>query len=155
MGSINRHLNKSIAIGSDHAGFALKEAIRHYLDDKKIPYTDFGAYSEESVDYPEIAVKACESVTIATSIQGILCCGSGIGMSIVANKVQGIRAALCYTPELAKMSRLHNNANILVLAGRYTEPDEAFEIIKTFLETDFEGGRHKKRVDLIHSLTRC
>lgn len=142
-----------LAIGSDHAGFALKEAVRHYLDAKNMAYKDYGAYSEQSVDYPEIGLAVSNAVKKGEATHGLLICGSGIGMSIVANKVTGVRAALCYEPELVVMSRQHNNANILVLAGRYTSPEKANKMVELFISTTFEGGRHQRRVDQIHTLT--
>ena len=142
-----------IAIGSDHAGFALKEAVRQYLAGLGHIVEDAGAHSEASVDYPAIAMTVGTAVQTGKAQWGILVCGSGIGMSIVANKISGVRAALCYEPELAMMSRKHNDANVLVLAGRYTPPDKAREIVDAFLQTIFEGGRHQRRVDLIHTLT--
>lgn len=142
-----------IAIGSDHAGFALKEAVRRHLENLGHQVEDFGAYSEESVDYPSIAMAVGTALKQRQAHWGVLVCGSGIGMSIVANKMSGIRAALCYEPELAAMARKHNDANVLVLAGRYTAPDKAQEIVDVFFQTPFEGGRHQRRVDLIHTLT--
>lgn len=142
-----------IAIGSDHAGFALKEAVRHYLDTQKIAYQDYGAHTEQSVDYPEIGSAVSHAIRDGEATHGLLFCGSGIGMSIVANKVSGVRAALCYEPELVVMSRMHNNANILVMAGRYTPVEKANTMVDLFLSTEFEGGRHQRRVDQIHTLT--
>lgn len=136
-----------IAIATDHAGFCLKEdiikAFPHY------EWQDFGAYSEESVDYPDTGTPAAQAVASGECDKGILICGSGIGMSIVANKVKGIRAALCNTPEIAELSRMHNDANMLVLAGRFTPTPLALEIIKIWFETPFEGGRHQRRIDKI------
>lgn len=137
-----------IAIGSDHAGYISKEKLKEYFENN-ITYKDFGTESEESCDYPLIAEKVAKSVASGECEQGILICGSGIGMSIVANKVKGVRAALCGNVELAKLSRMHNNANILCLGARMTDFEEIKEIIKVFLETPFEGGRHQKRVDQI------
>ena len=140
-----------IAIGSDHAGYISKEKLKECFENNTT-YKDFGTESEESCDYPLIAEKVAKSVASGECEQGILICGSGIGMSIVANKVKGIRAALCGNIELAKLSRMHNNANILCLGARMTDFEEIKEIIKVFLETSFEGGRHQKRVDQISEL---
>lgn len=136
-----------IAIASDHAGYELKEKIKQYLKDYEI--IDLGAPSTESMDYPDTGFKAALSVSRNDCSKGILICGSGIGMSIVGNKVKGIRAALCHTKEYAKLSRKHNNANVLVLAGRFISQYLAYEIIETWLKTDFEKGRHLRRINKI------
>lgn len=145
----------SVALGSDHAGYQLKERIKSYLTAHHIPFEDFGTHSQDSVDYPDTAVRVSHSVRDQKHTCGILICGSGIGMSITANKVEGIRAALCTSATHARMGRLHNNANILTMGERYTDPDTALEIVDTFLHTDFEGGRHQRRIDKIHHLTGC
>lgn len=132
-----------IAIGSDHGGYNLKEEIKKYL---KVPYKDFGCDSEESCDYPDYGLAVSKAVAKGEYDRGILICKTGIGMSIVANKVKGIRAALCHTPEIAKKSREHNDANILVLAADVVNPRE---IIDIWLKTEFLGGRHKRRIDKI------
>jgi ribose 5-phosphate isomerase B len=137
----------SIAIASDHAGFCLKEDIKQAFPE--IEWKDFGAYSVDSMDYPDSGKPAAKAVADGECEKGILICGSGIGMSIVANRVKGIRAALCNTPEIARLSRQHNDANVLVLAGRFTPVPLALEIVKTWLETPFEGGRHLNRIDKI------
>ncbi len=136
-----------IAIASDHAGFELKEKLKDYLSDYDIG--DFGAYSSESIDYPDTGFKASQAVANKKCDRGILICGSGIGMSIVANKVKGIRAALCTNVTLAKLSRRHNDANILILPGRFIHFDYATKIIVAWLNTDFDEGRHKRRIDKI------
>lgn len=136
-----------LAIAADHAGFCLKEDIKKAFP--QYEWQDFGAFSEDPVDYPDTGFPAAQAVATGECEKGILICGSGIGMSIVANKVSGIRAALCNTPEIAKLSRLHNDANVLVLAGRFTPAPMAMEIIQVWLETPFEGGRHKRRLDKI------
>ncbi|MCD4817438.1 MAG: ribose 5-phosphate isomerase B [Candidatus Cloacimonetes bacterium] len=136
-----------IAIASDHAGFELKENIKNHLSNYDI--TDFGAHTKESMDYPDTGFKAAESVSKGDCERGILICGSGIGMSIVANKVSGIRAALCQTKEFAELSRQHNNANILVLSGRFISHYLANDIIDIWLNTKFENRRHQKRLDKI------
>ena len=142
-----------IAIASDHGGFKLKETVKEYLrtrDDIKI--VDLGTNSEESVDYP-IYGKACaEAVASGKADRGIVCCGTGIGISIAANKVKGIRCGLCTSVEMAELTRKHNNANMLALGGRTTEPELALEIVKTFLDTEFEGGRHKRRTDMLDEM---
>jgi len=144
----------TVAIGSDHAGYNLKEEIKKLLGEMQIKVQDYGTDSPEPVDYPEISIQVAHSVSRSEGERGILICGSGIGMSIVANKIPGIRAALCFSEESAKMSRSHNNANILVMGGRFTETEVAKKMVKTFLNTEFEtGGRHERRVIKIHELT--
>ena len=131
-----------IAIASDHGGYQLKETVKEYLR------TD----SEESVDYP-IYGKACaEAVASGKADRGIVCCGTGIGISIAANKVKGIRCGLCTSVEMAEMTRKHNNANMLAMGGRTTDPDLALEITKAWLDTEFEGGRHKRRTDMLDEM---
>ncbi|MBC8416589.1 MAG: ribose 5-phosphate isomerase B [Candidatus Cloacimonetes bacterium] len=136
-----------IALASDHAGYELKEAIKEFLNEHKL--TDFGTHSIESMDYPDTGFKAAEAVARGECERGILICGSGLGMSIVANKVKGIRAALCNSVELARLSRKHNDANILVLQGRFISHSLAKEIIKVWFYTEFDGGRHQRRIDKI------
>jgi len=143
----------TIAVGSDHAGFELKEAIRKYLESLEITVKDFGTFSIDSVDYPDYAFAVASAVAKGEFERGILICGTGLGMSIVANKVKGIRAAECTTPYLAEMSRRHNDANILTMGGRILSVEEAQKIVRVWLETPFEGGRHQRRVDKIHHLT--
>ena len=138
-----------ISIGADHAGFSVKEKIREYLESKGYRILDKGAYSEESVDYPEFGHAVGNSVKDGESAKGIVVCGSGIGISMAANKVEGIRAALCTTPEHALMSRLHNDANVLAIGARMTDFDIILEIIDTWLRSEFEGGRHSRRVNKI------
>ena len=138
-----------IALASDHAGFLLKEAVKELLISQGHECSDFGAHSEESVDYPDYGFPAAESVARGNCDLGILMCGSGIGMSMLANKVSGIRAALCTSIKMAEFSRSHNDANILVLGGRITDRDSALEIVKVWLSTPFEGGRHKRRIEKI------
>lgn len=139
-----------IAIASDHAGFCLKEDLKKAYPE--IDWKDFGAFSQDAVDYPDTGKPAAESVASGECEKGVLICGSGIGMSIVANKVKGIRAALCNTPEIARLSRQHNDANVLVLAGRFTPMETALEIVKVWLSAEFEGGRHTKRISKIKDL---
>lgn len=141
-----------IAIAADHAGFELKEIIKEYLKKSGNEVTDFGTNTTESVDYPDFAVPASRSVASGESDRGILICGSGQGMAISANKIKGIRAALCNDLHSAKMSRLHNDSNVLAIGGRILSTDIAVEIVKTWLETGFEGGRHQRRVDKMNSI---
>ena len=141
-----------IIIGSDHAGYKLKELIKGYLSEIGENYNDLGTNSEESCDYPVFAEKVAKEVVNAGNARGILVCGSGIGVSIAANKVNGVRAALCMSAELAEMSRRHNDANILCLGARYIDFEGAKSIIKVFLSTEFEGGRHERRVQEIKDI---
>lgn len=141
-----------IAIGSDHGGFELKEAIKKHLEEKGIEYKDFGTYSPESVDYAVIAAKTARSITSGECERGILCCGTGIGISMAANKVKGIRAACCSDYFSAKYTRLHNDANILCMGGRVVGIGLALELVDVFLETEFEGGRHQRRIDQITAI---
>jgi len=136
-----------IALASDHAGYELKEAIKPYLEDHEI--IDFGTYDLKSMDYPDTGFKAALAVSNSQCDRAILICGSGIGMSIVANKVPGIRAALCQTEKFAQLSRQHNNANVLVLSGRFISSYLAGDIIETWLKTEFQAERHTKRITKI------
>ncbi len=142
-----------IAIASDHAGYLYKEKIKGILAQLELEYKDFGIHSDHPADYPDEGHAAAEAVSAGTADRGILVCGSGIGMDIVANKSTGVRAALCLTEEMALLSRQHNNANILVVGERVTPWDTVEKIIRIWLTTQFEGGRHQRRVDKIHSLT--
>ena len=135
-----------IAIGADHGGFILKEEIRKHLLKKGISVKDFGTFSEESVDYPDIGKKVAKAVAQNKFKFGILICGTGLGMSMVANKVAGIRAAVCHNIFTAKMSRAHNDANILCLGGRVLKKSTALKMVDAFLKTKFEGGRHLRRI---------
>lgn len=138
-----------IALGSDHAGFPLKEEIKKYLDEKGVEYVDCGAYDASSVDYPLQAEKTCEKIVSGECERGILCCGTGIGISMAANKVKGIRAACCSDYFSAKYTRLHNDANVLCMGARVIGAGSALELVEVFLNTEFEGGRHQRRVDQI------
>lgn len=142
-----------IAIGCDHAGFKIKSELIVWLKEDNNEILDFGTFSDESIDYPDYAFPTAESVANGEADYGIVICGTGIGVSIVANKVAGIRAANCCNVEMAKMSRLHNNANVLAFGARLIDFDMAKLIVKTFLETEFEGGRHIKRVEKIHNIS--
>ncbi len=139
----------SIAIGSDHAGFQLKSSIIQYLKSKHIEVQDFGASSEQSVDYPDFAHPVATAVESGNVKFGILICGSGNGISMAANKHKGVRAAVCWTSEIAKLARCHNDANILSLPARFISIDEAKACVDVFLNTEFEGGRHATRVNKI------
>lgn len=142
-------ITKPIALCSDHAGFDTKQAVIAFLKEQGIEYKDFGTYSIESCDYPDFAHPCAISVESGDCYPGIAICGSGNGINMTLNKHQGIRAALCWEPELAQLARAHNNANILVMPGRFISNEKALEIVKTFLSTDFEGGRHQRRIDKI------
>ena len=144
-----------IAIASDHAGFVLKEKVRQLLDELQLKYKDFGAYNAEPSDYPDFGYIAAKSVGTGECDRGILVCGSGIGMDIVANKVRDVRAALCTNVEMAEVSRKHNDANIIVLGARFTDWDNAEKMVRIWLSTPFEGGRHKRRVDKVNNLGGC
>lgn len=138
-----------IAIGSDHAGYALKEDIKKILEARKDTIVDVGTDTESSVDYPDFGIEAARIVSEGKAEKGILVCGTGIGMSVTANKVKGIRAALVFDLYTAIQSRKHLDANILVLGGRITGKGLAEEIVRAWLDTPFEGGRHQKRIDKI------
>lgn len=137
---------KKIALGADHGGFALKEAVKKHLDELGIAYEDFGTYGEESVDYPDMAVPPCEAVVNGECDKALLFCGTGVGISIAANKVKGIRACCCSDTFSAKYTRLHNDANVLCMGGRVVGTGLACELVDIFLNTEFEGGRHAKRI---------
>jgi ribose 5-phosphate isomerase B len=139
----------NIAFGSDHGGFELKEVLKNYAKELGYEVSDFGTYSEDSVDYPEYAIKVAESVANKEYDRGIVVCGTGIGASIAANKVKGIRCALTHDLFSAEATRAHNNSNVLALGGRVVEQGLAKEIVKVWLETEFEGGRHLNRINLI------
>ncbi len=141
-----------IAIASDHGGFNLKENIIKYLEAEGHQVSDLGTYSEESVDYPIYGKSCAKAVASHQAERGIVVCGTGIGISIAANKVKGIRCALCTSVEMARLCRQHNNANILALGGRTTELADALDIVKTYLETEFEGGRHQRRTDMLDEM---
>ena len=141
-----------LAIASDLGGYELKENIKKYLESRDIEIVDLGTYSEESVDYPAFG-KACgDAVASGKADRGIVCCGTGIGISIAANKVKGIRCALCTDTYMAEMSRKHNASNILALGGRTTGVDKALRITKAWLDTEFEGGRHQRRVNMLNEM---
>lgn len=141
-----------IGLGSDHGGYALKQEIIRHLEKQNIAYKDYGTYSLDSCDYPVYAEKVCDAVVAGECEKGLLFCGTGIGISIAANKIKGIRAAVCSDSFSAKYARLHNDANVLCLGGRVVGPGLAQELVDLFLTTEFEGGRHARRVGLITEL---
>lgn len=141
-----------ILIGADHAGFSLKETIKIFLVNSGWEVTDEGTFSTEPVDYPDFGIMVAKKVSHGEFAKGILVCGSGVGMAIVANKFPNVRAALCLDEEGVRLSRLHNDTNILVLAGRRTEPEMAKSIVTIWLKTSFEGGRHQARLEKIRKL---
>lgn len=141
-----------IAIGADHGGFEIKEAVKKYLEEKNIAYKDFGSYDGQAVDYPEIAAAVSLAVTSGEADKGILCCGTGIGISIAANKIKGIRAAVISDEFSAEMARRHNDANILCMGGRIINGGQAVKFTDIFLNTPFDGGRHERRVGMISKI---
>lgn len=143
-----------ITVASDHAGFEFKNHILRYLAENKVASLDLGTENNHSVDYPDYARKVAELISGGKIDRGILICGTGIGMSIVANKFTGIRAALCHNVETAEASRRHNDANILVLGSRVLTETVALSIVETWLNTSFDGGRHQNRVDKIHEIEK-
>ena len=144
----------SVALGADHAGWELKEALKSWLMEGGYQVLDFGTHSPDSVDYPDYAQQVGESVAVGKVDRGVLVCGTGIGMAMAANKVPGIRAALCGDLYTARMSREHNDANVLVLGGRLMGADMAADILHAWLATDFAGGRHARRVDKMADIER-
>lgn len=141
-----------VVIGSDHAGLDLKVRLAALLERMDVPFDDVGTASTESVDYPDFAAQVARRVAAGTAERGILICGTGIGMAIAANKVPGIRAAVVWNEEAARLSRAHNDANILAIGGRTTPPDQAEAILRAFLDTPYEGGRHDRRLKKIAAL---
>ena len=143
-----------VAVGSDHAGFALKEQVRPILEQAGHEVVDVGTDSDESTDYPRYASEAARMVADGEVDRAVVCCGSGVGVSIVANKVDGVRAVNAHDPDEAEMSRRHNDANVLALAGRRLEEGGVAQIVERFLDTEFEGGRHERRVSQIAAVER-
>lgn len=141
----------SIVIGADHAGFEMKGGLKTFLESEGYVLNDVGVHSDESADYPPIAQAVARAVQEAPGHIGILVCGSGIGMAIAANRFSSVRAAVCWNEETAKLSREHNDANVLVLPGRFLSTDEALSLLKIFLNAEFEGGRHSRRIELIEN----
>ncbi|HYC39808.1 MAG TPA: ribose 5-phosphate isomerase B [Chitinophagaceae bacterium] len=142
-------LQKPIAIGSDHAGYDYKEDLISFLEGKGLPFQDFGTHSKDSVDYPDFAHPVANSVENGEAAFGILLCGSANGVAITANKHQGVRAALCWGEEIAKLAREHNNANIICIPARFVREGDAEKMVDIFMHTPFEGGRHARRVEKI------
>ena len=143
---------KSIMVASDHGGYVLKEQVLEFLKSRGINAVDGGCPNEESVDYPIYGEKAARAVVSKQVDGAIIICGTGIGISIAANRIKGARASLCHCAEYAKMTRLHNNSNILALGGRFTTVEQAKEIVSTWLDTEYEGGRHDKRVNMLDEI---
>ena len=142
-------LKKPVAIGSDHAGFEYKEDLISFLEAKEIPFQDFGTYSTDSVDYPDFAHPVAAAVEQGDAGFGILLCGSANGVAITANKHQGIRAAICWGEEITKLAREHNNANIICIPARFVREGDGEKMVEIFMNTEFEGGRHERRVEKI------
>lgn len=143
-----------IALAADHAGFEEKEKIKRTLDELGVEYDDMGTDSCDSVDYPDFARKAAEAVARGDYAQGLLVCGSGTGMAIAANKVKGVRAAVAWNEDIARLAREHNDANVLSLAARFNSPEEMDKIVKAWFAADFEGGRHTPRVEKISGIEK-
>ncbi len=148
---MSSHFNhtKPVAIGSDHAGYDYKEDLISFMEAKGIPYNDLGTHSRDSVDYPDFAHPVAESVQSGDASFGILLCGSANGVAITANKHQGVRAAICWGEELAQLARMHNNANIICIPARFVREGDAEKMVELFMNTEFEGGRHERRVEKI------
>lgn len=147
-------MTKKIALGADHAGFEEKEKIKRTLDELGVEYVDMGTDSCESVDYPDYAKKVAEAVSKGEFEQGLLVCGSGTGMAIAANKVHGVRAAVAWNPDIARLAREHNDANVLSIPARFMSDEEADNVIKAWFGAHFEGGRHERRVEKITELEK-
>jgi len=147
-------MTKRIALGADHAGFEEKEKIKSTLDELGVEYVDMGTNSPDSVDYPDYAKKVAEAVSKGEFEQGLLVCGSGTGMAIAANKVKGVRAAVAWSPDIARLARQHNNANVLSLPARFMSAEDAAGVVKAWFDADFEGGRHEKRVEKITEIEK-
>ncbi|HJU42227.1 MAG TPA: ribose 5-phosphate isomerase B [Vicinamibacterales bacterium] len=150
--SVTLRTRMKIAIGADHAGYQLKDSLKRLLDEMGVPYEDFGTNTGQSVDYPDFARMVAEGVAGGLFDRGILVCGTGVGMAIAANKVDGVRSAAIVDTDTAKLSREHNDLNVLTLGARMLPESRAREIVKTFLQTPFEGGRHSNRVQKIHAI---
>ena len=143
-----------IAIGCDHGGFVYKQALMAYLKENNIEFKDFGTFTPDSIDYAPIAQKVCNSIVSGEFEKGILVCGTGIGMSMAANKVKGIRAAVCSDEFSCEFTRRHNDANVLCMGGRVVTEEQAIKLVSIFLNTEFEGGRHQRRIDQIAAIER-
>lgn len=142
----------NIAMAADHGGYELKNILRDYLTEKGHTVNDFGTDSEKSVDYPDYALLCCSEVTSGKADFGILVCGTGVGISIAANKVKKIRCGLCPSPEIAALVKQHNNANVIALGGRFTDAETAKKIVDAYMSAEFEGGRHQGRIDKISEI---
>ncbi len=147
-------MTAKIALAADHAGYEEKEKIKRTLDELGVEYVDMGTESADSVDYPDYAQKVGEAVSKGEFEQGLLVCGSGTGMAIAANKVKGVRAAVAWNEDIARLAREHNDANVLALPARFMSDEEAKKVVKAWFDADFEGGRHAKRVDKIKELEK-
>ena len=145
-------MTKKIALAADHAGYEEKEKIKRTLDELGVEYADMGTASTDSVDYPDYAKKVADAVSRGDYEQGLLVCGSGTGMAIAANKIKGVRAAVAWNEDIARLARQHNDANVLALPARFMSDDEAVKVLKAWFDADFEGGRHAKRVEKISEL---
>jgi ribose 5-phosphate isomerase B len=147
-------MKKRIALAADHAGYEEKEKLKETLDELGVAYDDLGTSSNDSVDYPDYARKVAEGVSRGDYEQGLLVCGSGTGMAIAANKVKGVRAAVAWNPDIARLAREHNNANVLSIAARFTPDNEVKKIVKAWFDADFEGGRHERRVEKMEAIEK-
>lgn len=146
---------RKIALAADHAGYEEKEKLKSTLDALGVQYDDLGTTSTDSVDYPDYARKVAEGVASGDYDQGLLVCGSGTGMAIAANKVRGVRAAVAWSPEIARLARQHNNANVLSIAARFTPDEQVQDIVKAWFDADFEGGRHERRVEKMEEIEKA
>jgi ribose 5-phosphate isomerase B len=142
----------ALALGSDHAGYELKEAIKTFLEAREIPFKDFGCFNTDSVDYPDFAADVARSIQKGECLQGVLCCGSGVGVAIAANRFPGVRAVPCVDAHTATMSRRHNDANVICFGGRMIAPEYAQELLEIFINTSFDGGRHQRRVEKLDTV---
>ena len=145
-------MNKPVALAADHGGFALKEQVKQHLDEAGIPYKDFGCHEAASCDYPDMAAPACDAVVAGECERALLFCGTGVGISMAANKIKGIRACCCSDSFSAEYTRRHNDANALCMGGRVVGPGLAIQLVDIFLNTEFEGGRHQRRIDKLTAL---
>lgn len=147
--SLFNETEKPIGLAADHAGYPAKQYIKNVFEQRGVPYHDFGTYTEQSTDYPDYAHQLAEAVESGECYMGVAICGTGNGINMTLNKHQGIRSALCWDVEIAKMARAHNDANVIALPGRYLSEVEIYDILVAFMNTPFEGGRHQRRIDKI------
>ena len=147
-------MTKTIAMAADHGGYELKNILKDYLAEKGYSIINLGTDTPDSVDYPDYAKKCCEEVTSGRADFGILVCGTGVGISIAANKIDGIRCGHCPSKEIAALVKQHNNANVIALGGRFTSPEDAKDIVDSYMAAQFEGGRHQTRIDKIMNLEK-